>query len=126
MGKLAAHKYWKDEPLHFVLDYQNFYKDLFSLNWLNKPEDRHNIIASPTCCLTSVQYHAGTLYAYSRSTDMRNGYFSDRIILNYLAQHIAELRPDCKVTSIQWFIAVPHVYQQTGGVARLIDKAVSL
>ncbi len=120
-GKLAAHPYWKDEPIEFINHYQDFYTELFSLKWLHKRTDRHNIVVNPNCCLTLVQYENGRLTAYSRSTDMRNGYHSDRLILNLLADVINQERPDCKVHEIVWYIAIPHIYEEKG-IARLIDK----
>jgi hypothetical protein len=117
-GRLADHPYWKDEPIEFVNEYSKFYVELFGLKWLHEKDDRHNIVVNSTCCLTLVQYNNGILHAYSRSTDMRNGYFSDRILLNYLAEVINEMRPDCEVEAIQWYLAVPHVYVNKG-IARL-------
>jgi len=119
-GILNRHKYWKDEPFQFVRAYEDFYTNLFSLKWLHKNEDRHSIISNADCCLTLVQYHNHRLIAYSRSTDMRNGYFSDKIVLEYLAQQINSMRSDCQVHSIEWYLAVPHVYDQKG-VARLLE-----
>lgn len=118
-GKLELHKYWENEPLGFIRRYQDLYRQLFRLEWLHEKEDRHNIVVNEFCCLTLVQYHNGKLIAYSRSTDMRNGYFSDKILLNYLAQWINIYRPDCKVERIIWYMAIPHVYQEKG-IARLI------
>jgi hypothetical protein len=120
LGILATHKYWKNEPLEWIDAYQHFYNELFSLTWLHKNDDRHNIAMCRQCCLTSIQYHNHRLIAYSRSTDMRNGYFSDKLILDYLAERIAQDRPDCKVKTIEWYLAVPHVYNQKG-VARLLE-----
>jgi len=117
---LDVHPFWKDEPKEFVDEYTKFYKELFGLDWLHNPEDRHNIVANKTCCLTVVQYHDGVLHAYSRSTDMRNGYYADKLILDYLAECIGSSRPDCKVEKICWYLAVPHVYVQKG-IARLGD-----
>lgn len=111
-GRLADHKYWADEPLEFVEQYQAFYQDLFSLGWLHKNEDRHNIAVNAKCCLTLVQYHDHRLIAYSRSTDMKNGYFSDQLLLRYLAVVISAIRPDCKVDMIEWYLAIPHVYEK--------------
>ena len=120
-GILGQHKYWADEPLTWILTYERFYAELFSLQWLNNNDDRHNLVVSAECCLTLVQYHNHRLIAYSRSTDMHNGYFSDRLILEYLAQHISKLRPDCTVTSIEWYLAIPHVYEKPG-IARLLER----
>lgn len=117
-NQLALHKYWQDEPEHFISQYQKLYKELFGLKWLHKNEDRHSLVANTECCLTLVQYHNHRLIAYSRSTDMKNGYFSDKIVLEYLAQLISKLRPDCKVDTIEWFMAIPHVYIEPG-IARL-------
>ena len=118
-GKLELHKYWENEPLGFIRRYQDFYQQLFRLEWLHEKDDRHNIVVNEFCCLTLVQYHNGKLIAYSRSTDMRNGYHSDKLLLDYLAMHINMLRPDCRVNGIEWYLAIPHVYQEKG-IARLI------
>lgn len=118
--RLHLHKYWFDEPDYFIKEYQSFYRKLFSLSWLHRKEDRHNIVVNENCCLTLVQYHNGNLIAYSRSTDMRNGYFSDKILLNYLAMQIGVWRPDCKVDKIIWYMAIPHVYEEKG-IARLLE-----
>ncbi len=120
-NKLHLHKYWYDEPIDFVAHYQYFYKELFSLKWIHKNEDRHNIVVNAFCCLTTIQYHNHRIIAYSRSTDMRNGYFSDKLLLNYLAQYINTVRPDCEVKVIEWYLAVPHVYDEKG-VARLKEN----
>lgn len=119
--KLDTHPWWKDEPRDFIQNYTLLYKELFSLGWLYQAEDRHNIVTNKYCCLTLVQYNNGILHAYSRSTDMKNGYFSDRRVLDYLAQKINELRPDCKVEKIVWYLAVPHEYVLSG-IARLKEK----
>lgn len=119
-GNLAHHPYWKDEPLDFVEQYSKMYVELFELQWLHNQDDRHNIVVNRDCCLTLIQYHDGTLYAYSRSTDMKNGYHSDRLILEYLAEIINHQRPDCKVERITWFMAIPHVYVDKG-IARLLE-----
>lgn len=119
--KLAEHPYWFDEPLEFVKEYTKFYNELFELNWIYSREARHNIVVNPVCCLTMVQYHDGTLHAYSRSTDMRNGYHSDKQVLNFLAQTINALKPECRVDKIVWYLAIPHVYTNKG-IARLINK----
>ncbi len=121
LKKLRYHPYWENEPLEFVKYYEDFYNELFSLEWLHRPQDRHNIVVNKNCCLTMVQYHLGKLIAYSRSTDMRNGYFSDKLILRYLAETINRNRPDCKVDIIEWHLAIPHVYEEKG-IARLLDK----
>jgi len=121
-GKLHTHMYWVNEPKRFILAYQLFYNKLFSFDWLHKNEDRHNIVVSADCCLTLVQYHNHKLIAYSRSTDMRNGYFSDRLLLNLLAEHITQDRPDCRVDLIEWHIAIPHIYEKQDGVARLLEE----
>lgn len=120
-NRLAQHPYWFDEPLEFIQEYTKFYNELFSLNWICSKEARHNIVVNPTCCLTLVQYNNGTLHAYSRSTDMRNGYHSDKQVLNFLAQTINALKPEYHVDKIVWYLAIPHVYT-TKGIARLIDK----
>ena len=117
-NRLSEHPYWHNEPKEFVDEYTNFYNKLFGLNWLHKPEDRHNIIVNDKCCLTLVQYNNGTLHAYSRSTDMRNGYHADKVILDYLAHVINDCRPDCWVNKIVWYLAVPHQYVKDG-MARL-------
>lgn len=119
-GKLAEHKYWQDEPYEWILLYQDFYQKLFNLEWLHDNDDRHSILVSPTSCLTLVQYHDHRLIAYSRSTDMKNGYYSDKLLLEYLAYHISITRPDCEVRSIEWFMAIPHVYKKPG-LARLLN-----
>lgn len=119
-GKLVDHKYWENEPIEFVKQYEEFYVELFDLQWLHSREDRHNVVVNRDCCLTLVQYHHGTLYAYSRSTDMRNGYHSDKLILEHLAEVINEKRPDCPVLMISWYLAVPHVYVEKG-IARLLE-----
>lgn len=119
--QLEYHKYWQNEPVEFIQAYQSFYAELFSLEWLHKNEDRHNIVVNKDCCLTLVQYTNHKLIAYSRSTDMRNGYHSDRLLLNYLAQQINSERPDCQVITIEWHLAIPHVYLKKG-IARLEDK----
>lgn len=116
-GKLHEHKYWQDEPISFINEYQKFYRKLFSMNWIGKNTDRHSIVVNRNCCLTLVQYHDHRLIAYSRSTDVRNGYYSDRLILEYLAQMIST-NPQFKVEQIIWFMAVPHVYKEKG-IARL-------
>lgn len=118
---LAHHPYWKDEPQDFIDEYTKFYNEAFGLKWLKNPEDRHNIVVNPICCLTLIQYHNGTLHAYSRSTDMKNGYYSDKRVLDYLAQTINEKRPDCTVDKIVWYMAIPHVYVKKG-IARLNTK----
>jgi len=120
-NRLHLHKYWQDETAEFIAQYQYFYKELFSLRWLHKNEDRHNIAVNPFCCLTLVQYHNHQLIAYSRSTDMRNGYFSDKLLLDYLAQQINTWRPDCKVDIIIWYLAIPHAYTDLG-IARLKEN----
>lgn len=117
-GRLAEHRYWANEPKSFVDEYSKLYTELFELNWLHKKEDRHNIVVNSACCLTLVQYNNGVLHAYSRSTDMRNGYYSDKLILDYLAQTINTERRDCEVIKISWQLAVPHVYVHPG-IARL-------
>ena len=122
-GNLANHPYWADEPLDWILVYQDFYNKLFSLDWLHRNEDRHSIVVSAECCLTLVQYHNHRLIAYSRSTDMRNGYYSDKIILDYLAEYITQTRPDCRVSMIEWHLALPHVYEKTG-IARMLNEEV--
>jgi hypothetical protein len=121
LNKLDEHEYWENEPAWWTDQYRTFYVDLFSLLWLNKNEDRHSISVNPYCCLTLVQYHNHRLIAYSRSTDMKNGYFSDKLILDYLAECINHWRPDCQVHTIEWFIAVPHVYTKPG-IARLLER----
>jgi len=122
-GRLHEHPYWDNEPEYWVFQYQSFYNDLFSLRWLYDNADRHSILINGQCCLTLVQYHNHRLIAYSRSTDMRNGYFSDKLVLEYLAQHINTWRPDCKVKSIEWYLAVPHVYNEKG-IARLLERKI--
>jgi len=117
-GRLGDHPYWKDEPIEFIDHYTQFYRELFGLEWLHEKEDRHNLVVNANCCLTLVQYNNGALHAYSRSTDMKNGYFSDRLLLNYLAEVINQKRPDCHVDRICWYLAVPHVYVEPG-IARL-------
>jgi hypothetical protein len=119
--KLDLHKYWENEPIGFVRRYQDLYQQLFRLDWLNDKDARHNIVVNEYCCLTLVQYHNGNLFAYSRSTDMRNGYFSDKLLLNYLAQHINQHRPDYIVEKIVWYMAIPHAYIKTG-IARLLEN----
>lgn len=119
MNKLKYHKYWEGEPEEFVNSYQSFYNEMFDLAWLHNKEDRHNIVVCKDCCLTLVQYHNGTLFAYSRSTDMKNGYWSDKRVLDYLAEHINKRRPSCKVEKIVWYLAIPHKYEKEG-LARLI------
>lgn len=116
--KLDEHPWWKDEPMEFVNEYTSLYNELFSLRWLKNASDRHNIAFNINCCLTSVQYNNGTLHAYSRSTDMKNGYFSDKLVLEWLARTINEKRPDCHVHTISWYIAIPHEYVEPG-IARL-------
>jgi len=118
-GRLADHRYWQNEPTWWINQYQAFYSDLFSLLWLHKNEDRHNIVVNADCCLTLVQYHNHRLIAYSRSTDMKNGFYSDKLVLDYLAEYINRSRPDCRVNSIEWYLAVPHTYEAKG-IARLI------
>lgn len=122
MHRLGDHKYWLNEPTHWIQTYQDFYNELFELKWLHKNEDRHSLVVSKECCLTLVQYHNHRLIAYSRSTDMRNGYFSDKLLLHLLAQHITNDRPDCQVVEIEWHIAIPHVYKNQNGVARLLER----
>ena len=119
-GRLADHPYWKDEPTEFINEYSKLYVELFDLKWLHNPEDRHNVVVNAACCLTLVQYNNGILHVYSRSTDMRNGYFSDKLILNYLANVINRDRPDCQVKKIYWYLAIPHVYVKPG-LARLLE-----
>jgi hypothetical protein len=121
--ELHLHKYWQNEPDWNIEAYQEFYTELFSLAWIiGRPADRYNIMMHPACCLTLVQFHQNRLIAYSRSTDMRNGYFSDRLVLDYLAQHINEAYPESdKITSIEWFMAIPHVYEKKG-IARLSEE----
>ncbi len=96
-GLLATHAYWENEPLAWILAYERLYNDLFTLDWLYNNDDRHSLVVNAECCLTLVQYHNHKLIAYSRSTDMRNGFHSDKLILNYLAQQITKFRPDCEV-----------------------------
>lgn len=120
-GRLADHPYWDNETPHFVLAYQNFYREIFALHWLHENDDRHNIVVNSQCCLTMIQYHNHKLIAYSRSTDMRNGYFSDKLILDAIAEHITKVRPDCDVREIEWYMAIPHVYENPG-IARLLRK----
>lgn len=117
-GILSVHPWWQDEPFDFVMHYQNLYVELFKLEWLHKPSDRHNVVVNKHTCLTLVQYNNGTLHGYSRSTDMRNGYFADQTVLNQLAFYINTRRPDCKVDKIVWYLAVPHMYVEKG-LARL-------
>jgi len=121
-GNLHLHKYWLDEPKRFIIAYQLLYTKLFSLDWIHKNEDRHNLVVNAECCLTLVQYHNHKLIAYSRSTDMRNGYFSDKLLLNLLAERITQDRPDCRVDMIEWHLAIPHVYEKQDGVARLLER----
>lgn len=121
MNRLSDHKYWANEPTWWINEYQKFYTELFGLNWLHENADRHNVVVNKHCCLTLVQYHNHKLTAYSRSTDMRNGYFSDKLILDYLAHYINSVKPELAVTSIEWFMAVPHAYTEKG-IARLIEK----
>jgi hypothetical protein len=121
IGNLTAHKYWLDEPKNWVYKYQNFYQKLFNMEWLHNNEDRHSIVVCPDCCLTLVQYHNHRLIAYSRSTDMRNGYFSDKLVLDYLAECITKASPNHAVNSIEWYLAIPHVYNEKG-IARLLDQ----
>lgn len=113
-NRLDEHPYWHDESVEFVMEYTSFYKTLFGLIWLKDRYSRNNIVVNSDCCLTSVQYHNGVLHAYSRSTDMRNGYFSDKRVLDYLAQTINSMRPDCLVEKIQWYLACPHIYIKEG------------
>lgn len=113
-NNLANHPYWVDEPREFIDAYTELYQTLFSLMWLHEPSSRQNIVVSAKCCVTLVQYNNGVLHCYSRSTDMKNGYYSDRKMLNYLAEHINEYRPDCKVDSISWYFACPHIYTEAG------------
>lgn len=120
-GRLNRHPWWQDEPEDFVWQYALLYQELFSLMWLHERSDRHNIVVNKHCCLTMVQYNNGVLHAYSRSTDMRNGYYSDHRVLDYLAQTINQRRPDCKVDKIVWYIAVPHEYVNAG-IARLKEE----
>jgi hypothetical protein len=120
-NKLKDHFYWENEPIEFVNEYQQFYKQLFSLSWLHNSTDRHNIVVNPITCLTLVQYHNGILYAYSRSTDMKNGYYSDKKVLDYLAEVINRDKPEFKVKEINWFLAIPHEYVNPG-IARLIRE----
>lgn len=122
LGILATHRYWENEPIEWIDAYQHFYNELFSLTWLHKNEDRHNIAMCRQCCLTSIQYHNHRLIVYSRSTDMRNGFFSDKLILDYLAERITQDRPDCEVKTIEWYLAVPHVYNEKG-IARLKENS---
>ena len=120
-SKLAEHPYWQDEPKEFIDDYTSLYQELFGLAWLYNKEDRHSIVANTKCCMTLVQYNNGILHAYSRSTDMRNGYFSDKKVLDYLASYINKYRPDCKVEKIIWYLAIPHEYVEKG-IARLKEE----
>lgn len=116
--KLGSHPYWADEPEEFIEEYAKLYRELFKLEWLHEASDRHNLVVNKYCCVTLVQYHNGKLICYSRSTDMRNGYYSDKLMLDYLAEVINEFRPDCKVEKIIWFLACPHLYVKKG-IARL-------
>lgn len=118
---LNKHPYWNNEPQQFIDEYTSFYVEVFDLKWLNNLEDRHNIVVNKKCCLSLIQYNNGVLTAYSRSTDMRNGYFSDKQVLEYLAYTINKLRPDCPVNTIVWYLAIPHVYEAKG-IARLENK----
>lgn len=118
---LGNHPYWANEEDEFVNDYSWLYRDLFKLEWLEGPADRHNVVVNQYCCLTLVQYHNGILHAYSRSTDMKNGLHSDKLVLEYLAEVINEKRPDCPVHTISWTLAIPHVYEKPG-IARLLHK----
>lgn len=121
-GQLGTHPYWEGEDEEFINDYQLFYRDLFRIEgWIEKPTDRHNVVVSEYCCLTMVQYHNGILHAYSRSTDMKNGLHSDKLVLEYLAEVITKERPDCPVNQIYWYIAIPHEYVKPG-IARLLEK----
>lgn len=124
-SRLDEHKYWVNEPLEFVEQYQEFYQMLFSLSWLNNKADRHNIMVCEDCCLTLIQYHNNRLIAYSRSTDMRNGYYSDKLLLEYLAYNITANLPDFRVDTIEWHLAIPHVYEKTG-IARLTERTDKL
>lgn len=119
--KLDQHEYWQDEPKEFIDEYTKLYNELFGLAWLKKSADRHNIVVNPACCMTLVQYHDGVLTAYSRSTDMRNGFYSDKKVLDYLATTINNTRPDCKVEKIVWYLACPHTYVNKG-IARLTSR----
>ena len=120
-GRLHEHPYWENEPLTFIEAYTRFYREAFSLLWLHKATDRHNIAVNAETCVTLIQYFNGKLICYSRSTDMRNGYYSDRRVLDYLAHMINTKRPDCKVREIEWYLAIPHEYDEPG-IARLIDN----
>ena len=117
-GELAMHPWWADEPQEFIDEYTKLYQEMFGLKWLGSITSRHNVVANATSCLTLVQYNNGILHAYSRSTDMRNGYYSDKLVLDYLAEIINRKRPDCAVDEIRWYLAVPHVYVEKG-IARL-------
>ena len=117
-NKLAEHPWWADEPQDFIEQYTKLYQELFRLEWLSSSTSRHNVVVNATTCLTLIQYHNGILHAYSRSTDIRNGYYSDKLVLDYLAEVINEKRPDCKVELIEWYLAVPHAYVEKG-IARL-------
>lgn len=116
-GRLEAHKYWADEPMEFILEYQKLYQTLFNVpTWIHYFEARHNIVVNPMTCVTLVQYFAGQLIVYSRSTDMRNGYFGDKVVIHLLRQAIREA--GYPVDSTIWIKAIPHEYT-TPGIARL-------
>ena len=118
-GKLKDHKYWDNEPLEFILEYQGLYQRLFNVDsWIHYKDARHNIVVNPATCVTLVQYFDGQLIVYSRSTDMKNGYFGDKVVIHLLRQAIRTA--GFVVNETLWIKAIPHEYVNKG-IARLVD-----
>lgn len=118
-GKLADHKYWDNEPQEFTLEYQVLYQTLFDVDkWIHYKDARHNVVANPVTCVTLVQYFDGELIIYSRSTDMKNGYFGDKVVIHLLREAIREAGYPVEVT--KWLKANAHEYIEPG-IARLVD-----
>ncbi len=118
-NKLKDHKYWDNEPIEFILDYQDLYQKLFNVkSWIHYKDARHNVVTNPATCVTLVQYFDGQLIVYSRSTDMKNGYFGDKVVIHLLRQAIREA--GFEVNEALWIKAIPHEYVNKG-IARLIN-----
>jgi len=118
-GRLEQHKYWDNEPISFTKEYEKLYQRLFDIpSWLYYTEARHNIVVNETTCVSLIQYFNGTLFVYSRSTDMRNGYFGDKVVIHLLREEIRKVGYEVKETL--WLKLIPHEYVEKG-IARLLN-----
>lgn len=118
-GKLKYHKYWQDEPISFILQYQSLYQELFTFKWLKYKDARHNVVSNRFTCVSLIQYFDGQLIVYSRSTDMANGYIGDKAMIHLLARSMKQR--GWEVNQILWIKAIPHRYVEKG-IARLKEK----